>query len=348
MPTRAIQHVNNSHQRDLILAIHYTQAVLGGRLAFFTSDNEFPLAAVGLAVGVVENRSCFFNQRGANHHRRTGTETSFERELIQPIHHAVADQSMQRIRGDLNALFEIEISPLIEMHQTRRPRPKRRWRRREFLRAQEDALSSGGGGCRHRFARNPSKVPALLIEKGLDFEEVNAPPTQESDNLARTPMGKMPSIEVDGRFMSESLAIFNYLERLQPEPALLPKDPFASGKTLELACHIKLDVELVARRFLPEVLFKKPVSDETKKQVTADLQKGMAAIERIAVYEPYIAGNEFTIADLYAFYCFGLAGQMAKAVIGVDIMEGQPKLTELLVRLAERPSIARVKAEAAG
>jgi hypothetical protein len=39
---------------------------------------------------------------------------------------------------------------------------------------------------------------------------------------------------------------------------------------------------------------------------------------------------------------------MAKAVIGVDIMEGQPKLTELLVRLAERPSIARVKAEAAG
>lgn len=42
---------------------------------------------------------------------------------------------------------------------------------------------------------------------------------------------------------------------LQPDKALLPKDPFASGKTLELACHIKLDVELVARRFLPEVLF---------------------------------------------------------------------------------------------
>ena len=113
MPTRAIQHVNNSHQRDLILAIHYTQAVLGGWLAFFTSDNEFPLAPVGLAVGVVENRSRVFNQRGANHHRRTSTETSFERELIQPIHDAVADQSMQRIRGDLNALFEIEISPLI-------------------------------------------------------------------------------------------------------------------------------------------------------------------------------------------------------------------------------------------
>lgn len=198
-----------------------------------------------------------------------------------------------------------------------------------------------------RMSNYYSLTKALLIEKGLDFEEVKAPPTQKSDNLARTPMGKMPSIEVNGRFMSESLAIFNYLECLQPEPALLPRDAFASGKTLELVCHIKLDVELVARRFLPEVLFKTPVSDETKNQVTADLKKGMAAIERIAVYEPYIAGNEFTIADLYAFYCFGLAGQMAQAVIGVDIMEGQPKLTELLGRLAERPSIARVQAEAA-
>ena len=199
-----------------------------------------------------------------------------------------------------------------------------------------------------RMSNYYSLTKALLIEKGLDFEEVKAPPTQEADNLARTPMGKMPSIEVDGRFLSESLAIFNYLERLQPEPALLPKDPFASGKTMELVCHIKLDIELVARRCLPEVLFKKPVSEETKDQVRADLKKGMAAIERIAVYEPYIAGNECTIADFYAFYCFGLAGHMAKAVTGLDIMEGQTKLTDLLGRLAERPSIARVTAEAAG
>jgi len=52
-----------------------------------------------------------------------------------------------------------------------------------------------------------SLIKALLIEKGLDFEEVKAPPTQEEDNLARSPMGKMPSIGVDGRYMSESLAI---------------------------------------------------------------------------------------------------------------------------------------------
>jgi len=198
-----------------------------------------------------------------------------------------------------------------------------------------------------RISNYYSLTKALLIEKGVEFEEVKAPPSQEADYLQRSPMGKMPSIEVDGRFMSESLAIFQYLERAHPEPALLPSDPFAAGKTIELACHIKLDVELVARRCLPELLFNKPVSDETKKQVKAELAKGIQAVSRLVVCDPYAAGKEFTIADLYTFYSFGLAGILAKKVVGVDLLADQPKLAELIGRLAERPSIARVTAEAA-
>ena len=61
-----------------------------------------------------------------------------------------------------------------------------------------------------------SLTKALLIEKGIDFEEIKAPPSQDEEYLTRSPMGKMPSIEVDGRYMSESIAIFTYLEKLQP------------------------------------------------------------------------------------------------------------------------------------
>ena len=199
-----------------------------------------------------------------------------------------------------------------------------------------------------RMSNYYSLTKALLIEKGLDFEEVKAPPKQEEAYLQRSPMGKMPSIEVDGRYMSESLAIFTFVERLQPEPALLPSDPFAAGKAMELVNHVKLDVELVARRFLPEVLFGKPVSDETKKQVESDLRKGMKAVSRLYVCDPFAVGAEFTIADLYTYYTFGLAGMLANKVIGMDLLSEAPQIRELLERLGERPSIARVTAEASG
>jgi glutathione S-transferase len=83
-----------------------------------------------------------------------------------------------------------------------------------------------------RMSNYYSLVKAAMIEKGLDFEEVKAPPTQKEDNLARSPMGKMPSIEIDGQYISESLAIVSYLERAHPETSLLPADPLRSGQGL--------------------------------------------------------------------------------------------------------------------
>ena len=197
-----------------------------------------------------------------------------------------------------------------------------------------------------RMSNYYSLTKALLIEKELEFEEVKAPPSQKDDYLARSPMGKMPSIEVDGQSLSESLAIFQYLEARAPKPALLPDDPWAAAKAMELCLHIKLDIELVARRCLPELLFKQPVSDECKDEVRRDLAKGMKAVNRLLVCAPYAAGPEFSIADLYVHYCLGLANQLAQAVAGVDLLEGQDALNDLLARLAERPSIARVTAEA--
>ena len=149
-----------------------------------------------------------------------------------------------------------------------------------------------------RMSNYYSLTKALMIEKGVAFEEVKMPPSQKEEFLRLSPMGKMPAIEVDGTFMSESLAIAAYLERIAPNPALLPKDDVAAAKVMELVCHTKLDIELVARRLLPEVLFKQPVSEETKTSVRADLEKGMAALDRIFVGAPYAAGDTLTLLSL--------------------------------------------------
>ncbi len=198
-----------------------------------------------------------------------------------------------------------------------------------------------------RLSNYYSLIKALLIEKGLEFEEVKAPPTQDEENLIRTPMGKMPSIGVDGRYMSESLAIAAYLDRLQPQPALLPSDPFEAGKVVELICHIKLDVELVARRCLPEAFFGQTVSDETKETTKADLTKGMKAVQRLMVCDPYAAGAELTLADFYTFFSFGLASGIVKAIYNEDLLDGHGNIQALMAKLAEHPSIAQVEADKA-
>ena len=196
-----------------------------------------------------------------------------------------------------------------------------------------------------RMSNYYSLTKALLIEKALDFEEVKKAPSQKEDFLMLSPMGKMPAIEVDGVYLSESIAIAGYLERLQPQPALLPNDALHAAKVMELVCHLKLDVELVARRLLPEVLFKQPVSEETKVAVKADLAKGMKAVERLFVGAPYAAGDQLTLADFYTFYCFGLSSGMVKAIYDEDLLEGYPAIQNVLALMAEHPSVKRVETE---
>jgi glutathione S-transferase len=198
-----------------------------------------------------------------------------------------------------------------------------------------------------RLSNYYSLTKALLIEKGLEFEEVKAPPAQDEAYLVRSPMGKMPAIGVDGRFLSESLAIAAYLDRVQPQPALMPDDPFAAAKVVELVCHMKLDVELVARRCLPEAFFGQTVSDETKTSTRADLDKGMRAVGRLFVGDPFAAGDTLTLADFYTFYTFGLASMIAGKMFDLDLLDGYPQIQSVMDRMAQHPSVARVEAEKA-
>ena len=73
----------------------------------------------------------------------------------------------------------------------------------------------------------------------------------------------------------------------------------------------------------------------------------MKAVSRLYACDPYATGKEFTLADLYTNYVFGLAGMLAKKVVDVDLLADQPQISELIKRLADRPSIAKVTADMA-
>ena len=82
-----------------------------------------------------------------------------------------------------------------------------------------------------RMSNYYSLVKALMIEKGIEFEEVKTPPSQKEEFLVRSPMGKMPAIEVDGVQLSESLAIVRYLEQLRLTPHWCPPIPWRAQRS---------------------------------------------------------------------------------------------------------------------
>ena len=196
------------------------------------------------------------------------------------------------------------------------------------------------------FARSnyTNLIHAYLIEGGVEFELVQVSPSQEEDFLAKSLMRKVPAIETDEGFISETLAIVSYIEAAHPDKPLLPADPFSRAKTVELICHIKLDVELEARRCLPAAFFGATASEEKQKSTQKAVAKGLKAANRLIVCDPYATGSEFNLADLYVYYSFGLAGGISQALWQTDILSEYPNIQGLMALLSERDSIKQVAA----
>jgi maleylpyruvate isomerase len=108
------------------------------------------------------------------------------------------------------------------------------------------------------------RVRIALELKGLAYEIVPIHLLREGgeqlrpDYLARNPQGLVPALEVDGRVLTQSLAIIEYLEETVPNPALLPDDPFARAKVraiaLAIACEIHPLNNLKVRTYLRDEL----------------------------------------------------------------------------------------------
>ncbi|MBI2732762.1 MAG: glutathione S-transferase family protein [Aquabacterium sp.] len=190
-----------------------------------------------------------------------------------------------------------------------------------------------------------NKVKLTLLEKGVPFEEVLVPFGREGKE-DKSPLGKVPYIETEHGFLSESQAIVEYIEARWPTPALLPADPWEAAKVREVITYCDLHVELCARQLYAQAFFGATLPEKFIERVKADLIKNIDAFKRVAKFAPYAAGDSFTMADCAVFVSLPLVALASKLVCGEDLVAGAGiDWKGYVKRIEERPAAQKVAAD---
>jgi glutathione S-transferase len=193
-----------------------------------------------------------------------------------------------------------------------------------------------------------NKVKLVLLEKGLPFrEEFVKTHSDDAAVLAASPLAKIPFIRLeDGRTLCESEVICEYLEAIQPEPRLLPADPFEAAKVRELGTFIELHLELVARELYGQAFFGGTCSESNQQRVRKQLAKNITAFKQLAKFSPYVAGDHYTLADCAAWASLPVVGMATKAVLGEDLLATAGIDWKTYTRfIAERATVQKVMAD---
>lgn len=189
-------------------------------------------------------------------------------------------------------------------------------------------------------------VKLALLEKNIPFEVIEFHGCQNPDILEVSPRGKVPVLGTPQGFISETDVILRYIEDRYPHRPLLPKDPYARAQVWSLAKEIELYIELPARVCYVEVFFGgRPTPQDLKTKARRDLIKGMAALARRGRFTPYVAGAEFTLADIFFMYSVDLAQTVGERLFGLDLLSEVYGAKDLLERLNELPNARRVAAD---
>ncbi len=121
----------------------------------------------------------------------------------------------------------------------------------------------------HNFFRSSAsvRVRAALNLKGLAYEHASYTLRQGEHRspayLELNPQGLVPALELgDGRVLAQSLAIIEYLDETQPEPALLPSEPLDRAWVRGLAHAVACDVHPVNNLRVLQYLGKELGADE--------------------------------------------------------------------------------------
>ncbi len=156
----------------------------------------------------------------------------------------------------------------------------------------------------------------FLAEKGINVDYVQVD-IQKGENLtaemrAKNPLGKIPILELeDGTCIAETDAICTYFEALHPEPSLMGTTPIEKAtismwqRQVEFAFMMQIGMcfQHTTGYFKDRMV---PVP-EYGKEAGINAAKYLNILERRLEVKPFIAGDNFSIADITALCAIDFA-----------------------------------------
>lgn len=155
------------------------------------------------------------------------------------------------------------------------------------------------------FAPNPARVEFYLREKDIEIEtiliDLSKGEHKTESHLRRHPGGAVPVLELDdGRYLTESLAIIEYLEELHPTPPMIGATTEERAFTRSMERFVELQLFSRLLRYVhatnsPIGLPANPALAENEERFLPD------ALGRLDIQiggSPFVMGDRPSIADV--------------------------------------------------
>jgi len=194
-----------------------------------------------------------------------------------------------------------------------------------------------------KFAPNPRRVEIFLKEKGLNKVEIVRVDMvglehKKKAYLKKNSLGLLPTLELDdGRMLTESGAICEYLEELYPEPTLFGYEAWQRALTREANRIAELGLLVnAAKAFQHSSKFFKGRWEQLHQNVTQGQKSFTRHLERIdelLADRTWLAGDLFTVADITAICAIDF-GSTSGCRVNPDLEH----VTRWLTAIRERPS----------
>lgn len=151
------------------------------------------------------------------------------------------------------------------------------------------------------------KVRLSLAEKKIECELLEERYwEQDPDFMRRNPAGKVPILKIDGKILTESAAICEYLEEMHPDPALMPKGPEARHEVRRLVgwfddkFHSEVTSKLLYERVNRKVHGTGYPDSSNVKAGAKAIKYHLDYLAWLLDHRRWLAGDSMTLADFAA------------------------------------------------